>query len=115
MISETPPARAARSMRSNAVATSGRMRWPWRVASGPSYPPPAAASSPGGASSASAAASTGVSLCPTVNTSRTVTRTRTGANEPASGNATATPRAPLARATRSPAARPSARYSALPR
>ena len=43
-----------------------------------------------------------------------VTRTRTGANEAPSGNATRTPRAPFARATRSAAARPSARYSALP-
>ena len=100
MISETPTARAARSIRSKAVATSGRIRWPWRVASGPSYPPPAGARSPGGASSASAAAAMGVCLRPTVNTSRTVTRTRTGANEPASGNATRTLPAPLARATR---------------
>ena len=45
--------------------------------------------------------------------SRTVTRTRTGAKDAPSGNATRTPRAPLARATRSAAARPSARYSAL--
>ena len=49
----------------------------------------------------------------TSNRSRTVTRTRTGAKDEPSGKATRTPRAPFARATRSAAARPSVRYSAL--
>ena len=89
------------------------------MASGPAYPPPDAASSPGGASSASAAASMRAvrraSPVRTSKTSRTVTRTRTGANDDPSGNATRTPPAPFARATRSAAALPSARYAALPR
>ena len=47
--SEIPAARAAAAIRSNAIATSGRIGLPWRYASGPLYPPPLplAGSAPG--------------------------------------------------------------------
>jgi hypothetical protein len=118
----TPSARAAASMRSNASATSGphglalavRQR-PAVAATGPELGQPRvrALQRQLGLSNRGDRRRAPLAPSPASKRSRTVTRSRTGAIDPASGNPTSASRASFAAAVRAAAERPSSRNAAL--